>query len=73
MAVATRWLDSVPDALTAEVMAAKKSLLAVERGFGKAILEIDCSALKSVLESAGGIEIADRRALFRYHRVRLEF
>jgi hypothetical protein len=56
MAAATRWLDSVPDALTAEAMAAKEGLeLAVECDFGKAILKVDCSTLKTVLESADGM------------------
>ena len=41
-------LDSVPDALTAEAMAAKEGLeLAAECGFDKAVLEVDCSELKS--------------------------
>ena len=56
MAAATRWFDKVPDALTAEAMAAKEDLeLAVECGFEKTILEVDCSALKTVLESVDGV------------------
>ena len=38
----------MPDALTAEAMAAKEGLeLAAECGFDKAVLEVDCSELKS--------------------------
>jgi len=55
-AAATRRLDSVPDVLTAEAMAAKEGLeLAAECGFQKAVLEVDCSELKKVLESSDGV------------------
>jgi hypothetical protein len=39
-----RWLDDVPDALTAEAMAAKEGLeLAVENGYyDRVLLEVDC-------------------------------
>jgi hypothetical protein len=56
LAAATRWFDSVPDALTAEAMAAKAGMkLAAECGLGRIILEVDCNALKMVLESVDGL------------------
>lgn len=42
LAAAIRWFDSVPDALTAEAMAAKEGMkLAVECGLGRIILEVE--------------------------------
>ncbi|RLM69188.1 hypothetical protein C2845_PM17G09400 [Panicum miliaceum] len=53
LAEATRRLEQVPDALTAEAMAAKEGMeLAVEHGFGRVVLEVDSSELKMLLESA---------------------
>lgn len=50
-AAAARWLDDVPDALTAEAMAAKEGLeLAVEKGYDRVILEVDCRGLKTLLD-----------------------
>jgi ribonuclease HI len=52
-AAAERWLDDVPDALTAEAMAAKEGLeLAVENGYDRVILEIDCRGLQILLEDS---------------------
>lgn len=51
-AAAARWFDDVPDALTAEALAAKEGLeLAVENGYDKVVLEVDCSGLKMLLSS----------------------
>ena len=56
LAGAARWLDHVPDALTAEAMAAKEGLeLALENGYDKVILEVDCSALKSMVDNREGM------------------
>jgi len=45
-----RWLDDVPDALTAEAMAAKEGVeLALERGLDKCILEVDSQGLAKLL------------------------
>ena len=47
---------SVPDTLTAEAMSAKEGKdLADECGFERIILEVDFSALKTVLESDDGM------------------
>jgi hypothetical protein len=55
-AVAARWLDDVPDALMVEAMAAKEGLeLAVENGYDKVILEVDCSGLKTLLDGDDGM------------------
>jgi hypothetical protein len=52
-AATARWLDDVSDALTAEAMAAKEDLeLAVENGYDRAILEIDCRGLQTLLEDS---------------------
>jgi hypothetical protein len=49
-AAAARWFDDVPDVLTAEAMAAKEGLeLAVENGYDKVILEVDCCSLMALL------------------------
>jgi len=46
----------MPDALTAEAMAAKEGLeLALENGYDKVILEVDCSALKSMVDNREGM------------------
>lgn len=51
LAAAARWFDDVPDALTAEALAAKEGLeLAVENGYDRVILEVDCSSLKNLIE-----------------------
>ena len=58
---AARWLDDVPDALTAEAMAAKEGLeLAAENGYNKVILEVDCSGLKTLLDGDDGTRSAIR-------------
>ena len=50
LAGAARWFDHVPDALTAEAMAAKEGLeLAMENGYERVILEVDCSSLTALL------------------------
>jgi len=55
LAAATRWLDNVPDVLTADALAAKEGLeLATECGYDKVILEVDCSGLKTILEASDG-------------------
>jgi hypothetical protein len=49
-AAAARWFDDVPDVLTAETLAAKEGLeLAVENGYDRVVLEVDCRSLKSLL------------------------
>ncbi|CAD6237159.1 unnamed protein product [Miscanthus lutarioriparius] len=58
-AVAARWLDDVPDALTAEAMAAKEGLeLAAENGYDKVIFEVDCNGLKTLLDGDDGMRSA---------------
>ena len=58
-AAAARWLDDVPDALTAEAMAAKEGLeLAAKNGYDKVILEVDCSGLKTLLDGDDGMRSA---------------
>jgi hypothetical protein len=53
---AARWLDDIPDALTAEALAAKEGLeLAWEMGYDRVILETDCKNLKSLLEDRSGV------------------
>jgi len=48
---AARWFDDVPDALTAEALAAKEGLeLAAELGLNKILLEVDCQALSNFLQ-----------------------
>lgn len=55
-AAAARWLDDVPDALTAEAMAAKEGLeLAVENGYDRVILEFDCRGLQILLEDHSSV------------------
>jgi hypothetical protein len=50
-AAAARWLDDVPDVLAAEALAAKEGLeLAVENGYDRVVLEIDCRGLKTLLD-----------------------
>jgi ribonuclease HI len=47
-----RWFDDVPDALTAEAIAAKEGLeLAAELGLEKVCLEVDCQGLSNLLQS----------------------
>ena len=47
-----RWLENVPDALTAEAMAAREGLeLVVELGLDRVILEVDCQELSKLLLS----------------------
>ena len=54
LAGAARWFDHMPDAL--EAMAAKEGLeLALENGYDKVILEVDCSALKSMVDNREGM------------------
>jgi hypothetical protein len=49
---AARWLDDVPDALTAEALAAKEGLeRAVELGASRCVLETDCKGLSFLLAS----------------------
>lgn len=56
LAGAARWFDHVSDALTAEALAAKEGLeLAMEMGYEKVILEVDCSNLKALLAGAEGM------------------
>lgn len=53
---AARWLDDVPDALTAEALAAKEGMeLAWEMGYDRVILETDCKTLKTLLEDRSGV------------------
>jgi ribonuclease HI len=56
VSAAARWFDDVPDVLTAEAMAAKEGLeLAVENGYDRVILEIDCCGLKNLIEDKAGL------------------
>ena len=53
---AVRWYDDVPDALTAEAMAAKEGLeLVVENYHDRVILEVDCQNLKTLLDDHSGL------------------
>lgn len=53
---AARWFDDVPDALTAEALAAKEGLeLALENGYSRVVLEVDCSSLKTLIDDGNGI------------------
>jgi len=46
------WIDDVPDALTAEVMAAREGLeLAMEMELDWVMLEVDCQELSKLLQS----------------------
>jgi hypothetical protein len=46
----------MPDALIAEAMAAKEGLeLAVENGYDRVILEVDCRGLQTLLEDASSV------------------
>jgi hypothetical protein len=55
LAAVARWLDNVPDVLTAEALVAKKGLEPViECGYDKVILEVECSGLKTLLEASDG-------------------
>jgi hypothetical protein len=55
LAATTRWLGTVLDVLTAEALAAREGLeLAIECGLGRAVLEVDCSELKELLNQAMG-------------------
>ena len=48
-----RWFEHV---LTAEALVAKEGLeLAVENGYDRVILEVDCSSLKSLLDDQNGM------------------
>jgi ribonuclease HI len=50
-AAAERWFEDVPDALTAEALAAKEGLeLALEIGYDSVILEVDCQCLRTLLK-----------------------
>ncbi|KAF8670744.1 hypothetical protein HU200_050409 [Digitaria exilis] len=56
--VIARWFKLVLDVLMAEALAAKEGLeLAVEYGLQNVILEVNCSALKTVLESVEGMRL----------------
>jgi hypothetical protein len=51
-----RWFDHVPDVFTAEAVAAKEGLeLAMENGYDRVILEVDCSNLKTMLAADDGM------------------
>lgn len=53
---AARWLDDVPDALTAEALAVKEGLeLAAEIGCERVVLEVDCKNLKTLLDDPSGV------------------
>lgn len=48
---AARWFDDIPDALTAEALAAREGLeLAVELGLDNVVLEVDCQGLVNLLK-----------------------
>ena len=58
-AAAARWLDDVPDALTAEAVTTMEGLeLLAENGYDKAVLEVDCSGLKTLLDGDDGMRSA---------------
>lgn len=79
VAAVARWFDGVPDALTAEALAAKEGIeLAVELGLERVILEVDCLGLVNLLKdteasrsSIGGLcfDIAELGNNFREFRV----
>ena len=47
---AARWFDGVPDAITAEALAAREGLeLALELGTDRVVLEVDCQGLARLL------------------------
>uniref|UniRef100_C6JRM0 Uncharacterized protein n=1 Tax=Sorghum bicolor TaxID=4558 RepID=C6JRM0_SORBI len=51
-----RWIENVPDTLTAEAMAAREGLeLVVELGLDRVILEVDCQELSKLLLSQNSI------------------
>jgi hypothetical protein len=51
-----RWFDHVSNAFTAEALAAKEGLeLAMENGYNRVILEVDCSNLKMMLGADNGM------------------
>ena len=53
---AARWFDNVQDALMAEALAAREGLeLAVEMGYDRIILEVDCKNLKTLIEDGSGV------------------
>lgn len=59
LAGAARWFDHVPNVLTAEAMAAKEGLeLAMENGYDRVILEVDCNSLVTLLADADGMRSA---------------
>lgn len=55
-AAAARWFDGVPNALTAEALAAREGLeLAVELGFDRVILEVNSQGLVNLLKDPAAI------------------
>lgn len=59
LAAAARWLDDVPDVLTAEALAAKEGLeLAAELGCDDVILEVDSRMLQQFLQDTSGVRSA---------------
>lgn len=74
LAGAARWFDCLPDALTAEAMSAREGLeLAIENGYDKVILEVDCSNLKALLEDQGGVRSAIGGLCFDISELSREF
>lgn len=58
---AGRWLDDVPDALTAEALVAKEGIeLAMELGVDRLILEVDCQGLAKMLMDPASIRSSIR-------------
>jgi hypothetical protein len=74
VSAAARWFDGIPDTLTAKASAAKEGLeLALELGYDRVILEVDCQGLKTLLGGPVEYEIIYWRPLLRYYRARQEF
>jgi ribonuclease HI len=62
---AARWFDGVPDVLAAKALAAKEGLeLALEMGYERVLLEVDCNNLKTLLEDRSCMRSSSRGLCF---------
>jgi hypothetical protein len=74
VSAAARWFDGIPDTLTAKASAAKEGLeLALELGYDRVILEVDCQGLKTLLGDPSSMRSSIGGLLLRYYRARQEF
>ena len=74
VSAAARWFDDVSNALTAEAMVAKEGLeLAVENGYDRVILEIDCCGLKTLIENRTGLRSSIGGLCFDTTEIRRSF